>query len=282
MERSRRSHKLEPSVQDSGPDQPSRHGRHENAYQAHARDRSTGNTNKPQALIDRDHRELSGDNEYVRMWLAQMKDERESEEKMEASFKTGLDMVEVTNERHDFPLSAQKNDEQLLGSYTRPKLKRNHSTDSSLLYALPKPATEHESPVIYDANHAAQISEAPRASKRRKDETSQDLHSSISGPSQVQVDSKAFEKRARHRTREDKYEPKKKQSKKPNPEKPTRKRRGKKGDQKQAARKASESLKDNFNSNKIGQERLTIGALYYWTGDFQEWKSFIANEAEGM
>ncbi|PQE20878.1 hypothetical protein CJF30_00002181 [Rutstroemia sp. NJR-2017a BBW] len=86
----------------------------------------------------------------------------------------------------------------------------------------------------------------------------------------------------RSRTREDKYEPKKKQSEKPNPEKPTRKRRGKKGDQKKAARKASESLKDNFNSNKIGQERLTIGALYYWTRNFQEWKSFIANEAEGI
>jgi hypothetical protein len=90
MERSRRSHKPEPSVQDNGPEQPSRHGRHEKAYQAHARDRSIENTNKPQVLIDRDHRELSGDNEYVRMWLAQMKDERECEEKMDTSFKTGI------------------------------------------------------------------------------------------------------------------------------------------------------------------------------------------------
>jgi hypothetical protein len=167
-------------------------------------------------------------------------------------------MMGASKERHDFPLSAQKNGEQLLDHYTKPKLKRNHSTDSSLLHASLKPATDHESPDIYDAIHAAQISEVSRASKRRKDETSQDVHSSISGPSQVQIDSKAFEKRARHKTREDKYEPKKKQSKKPNPDKPTRKRREKKGDQKKAARKASESLKDNFNSNKIGQERLTV------------------------
>ncbi|PQE19979.1 ariadne RING finger protein [Rutstroemia sp. NJR-2017a BVV2] len=190
--------------------------------------------------------------------MTRMKDERECEEKRDTSFKTGLDMMEVNNERHDFPLSAQKNEEQLLGSYTRPKLKRNRSTGSSLLHAPLKPTTEHESPDIYDANRASQISEPPTASKRRKDETYQDVHSSISGPSQVQVDSKAFEKRARHKTREDKYEPKKKQSKKPNPEKPTRKRREKKGDKRKAARKASESLKDNFNSNKIGQERLTV------------------------
>jgi hypothetical protein len=90
MERSHRSHKPEPSVRDNEPEQPSKHGRHENAYQVHARDRSVGNTIKPQALIDRDHRELSGDNEYVRMWLAQMKDEGEGEKKRDANFKTGI------------------------------------------------------------------------------------------------------------------------------------------------------------------------------------------------
>jgi hypothetical protein len=161
------------------------------------------------------------------------------------------------NEGHDFLLSVRKNEEQLLGSYNRPKLKRNRSTDSSLLHAPLKLTEEHEGPDIYDANHAAQTSEAPTASKRHKDETYQDVHSSISGPSQVQVDSKAFEKRARHKTREDRYEPRK-QPKRTNPEKPTRKRREKKGDQRKAARKVSESLKDNFNSNKIGQERLTV------------------------
>lgn len=90
MARSHRSHKREHSLRDNDLEHPYKRGRHENAYQVHARHRSVENTVKPQALIDRDHRELSGDNDYVRMWLAQLKDEGEYEVKRGPGVKTGI------------------------------------------------------------------------------------------------------------------------------------------------------------------------------------------------
>jgi hypothetical protein len=70
-----------------------------------------------------------------------------------------------------------------------------------------------------------------------------------------------FERRARHKTREDLYEPKKKVKKrsKDGEERSPRKKREKKGDRKKAAKKAGEGLMRNFSSKSIGQERLTVG-----------------------
>ncbi|KAM3086653.1 hypothetical protein ACMFMF_000599 [Clarireedia jacksonii] len=259
MEKPHRIHKREHSVRDDDLEHHSKHRRQENAYHGRARDRLVESTVKPQALIDRDHRELSGDKDYVRMWLAQMKDEGQCEWRTDPSVKTGLDRTdEPDNEQHVFLLSAHKIKEQLRDSHTRSKSKRNPSPDSSLLHVPLKPTTEHESVDMHDMERVVLMNETPTTSKRHKDKTYQDVHSSISGPSQVQAGSKAFGKRARHKTREDKYELKKQPKKTSPEEKPTKKRREKKGDQRRAARKASEGLRDNFNSSKIGQERLTV------------------------
>jgi hypothetical protein len=71
-----------------------------------------------------------------------------------------------------------------------------------------------------------------------------------------------FEKRARHKTREDRYEPKKEEKNfdRKDGEKRPRTKRAKKGDGKRAARKAGEDLMNNFTSKSIGQERLTVSA----------------------
>ncbi|KUJ24030.1 uncharacterized protein LY89DRAFT_553327, partial [Mollisia scopiformis] len=68
-----------------------------------------------------------------------------------------------------------------------------------------------------------------------------------------------FERRARHKTREDKYEPRKvdKKVKKDGTERKPRKKI-EKSDRKKAARKSGEDLMNNFSSKSIGQDRLTI------------------------
>lgn len=72
-----------------------------------------------------------------------------------------------------------------------------------------------------------------------------------------------FEKRARHKTREDRYEPKKekKSFEGKDWEKRPRTKRAKKGDEKRAARKAGENLINNFTSKSIRQERLTVNIM---------------------
>lgn len=74
-----------------------------------------------------------------------------------------------------------------------------------------------------------------------------------------------FEKRARHKTREDRYESKKQEKlKTKDGEKITRTKRVKRGDAARAARKAGADLISNFTSKNIGQERLTVrGALLH-------------------
>jgi hypothetical protein len=73
-----------------------------------------------------------------------------------------------------------------------------------------------------------------------------------------------FKKRDRHKTREDRYEPKKKkhQSEKQDGERKWKKKREKKGDKKKAARKAGEDIMNNFSSKSVAQNRLTVNGPY--------------------
>lgn len=94
--------------------------------------------------------------------------------------------------------------------------------------------------------------------KRRKAEPSNSVTSANSS-----AHHETFEKRARHKTREDRYEPKKGGRKfdKDDREKRPRKKREKKGDKKKTAKKAGEDLVNNFSSKSIAQERLTVSTL---------------------
>lgn len=139
------------------------------------------------------------------------------------------------------------------------KRKRNSSTDSSLLEA---PVRTKAQPLISKAYHdspenpqkAAQVDEKRKFEPVEKDVGS--VSSEENRPEEI------FEKRARHKTKEDRYEPKKKRQKS---EKPSEKKRPstkpeKKSDRRKAARKAGEDLIRNFSSKNIGQERLTVSS----------------------
>lgn len=69
-----------------------------------------------------------------------------------------------------------------------------------------------------------------------------------------------FEKRKRHKTREDRYEPAKKIKKScPDVKKKKNKhKKEKRGDRRKAAKKAGEDLIRKFSSKSIGNDRLTV------------------------
>jgi hypothetical protein len=73
-----------------------------------------------------------------------------------------------------------------------------------------------------------------------------------------------FEKRPRHKTREDLYEPKnrKKNCQPSGREKRERTNREKKRDRKRASRRAGHDLMQNFSSDNIAQDRLTVRIGY--------------------
>jgi hypothetical protein len=143
-------------------------------------------------------------------------------------------------------------------THTRSKLKRRHnsSSDSSLLEVAIKPKlhplgrerSEHD------------ITDAPsiEPKKKRKFVSSDSDQTSISSTPRDE----SFEKRARYKTREERYEPKEKKSRNSDhvsERKGSKRRRGKRGDRKKRAKRAGEELMYKFSSNRIGQERLTVG-----------------------
>lgn len=150
-------------------------------------------------------------------------------------------------------------DDQRLRS--RRKRRRNSSSDSSLLEPVVTPKKTGRSPG--ERNRWSQIrreeSSSPPDREKRKAVTL--IVDSSTGPS---IPQETFEKRARHRTREDLYDPKRKRKradKNDEEEKPMTKRT-KKGDGKKAAKRAGEDLMNNFTSNRIGQDRLTVSHNY--------------------
>ena len=90
---------------------------------------------------------------------------------------------------------------------------------------------------------------------------SKNMRSSISEP--LSSRKLVFERRPRHKTREDLYEPKKKKirGEKQLEERPVRKRREKKGDRKKAAKRAGENLMKTFTSKSIAKGRLTVSLM---------------------
>ncbi|KAH8602601.1 hypothetical protein B0O99DRAFT_499007, partial [Bisporella sp. PMI_857] len=77
-------------------------------------------------------------------------------------------------------------------------------------------------------------------------------------PKHSKYPGEAFEKRPRHKTREDLYEPKKKDSGIYPTEKLIKKKPEKKGDRRKVAQKSGEDLMNNFSSKSIAQDRLTM------------------------
>jgi hypothetical protein len=167
-------------------------------------------------------------------------------EKPQAHFRS---FHEVTHDTGDYPEVRRKRRRDSSSS-------DSSSSDSSLL----EPAVKSKLDQVIRGQVKPDISEeqekpSSHLQKKRKTEPS-DEGTSVQFSNPLET----FEKRLRHKTRDDRYEPKekKKKSEKPSEGKRSRTKREKKGDRKKAAKKAGEDLMRNFSSNRIAQERLTV------------------------
>lgn len=144
------------------------------------------------------------------------------------------------------------------------KRKRKHdsSSDSSLLEVPIRPQS-HQWKQDDPRSISPRRPENQPTTPRKKQKVASSDSGLSSHPATPSPPKETFEKRARHKTREDRYEPRKKEKRqgKIAVEKSSRKKREKRGDRKKAARKAGEELMQNFSSKSIAQDRLTVGAL---------------------
>lgn len=141
-------------------------------------------------------------------------------------------------------------------STTRRKRRRGSSSDSSLLESLRKQRPKaRNSPVREDVQMDYQeLSSSERPPTRR----------SVTRP----IPREIYEKRPRHKTREDRYEPKSRsRTIVVDCEKgKLRPKRVKQGDRKKQAQQRGSDLVQNFSSKNIGSERLTVsGTEPAWT-----------------
>ena len=138
------------------------------------------------------------------------------------------------------------------------------STDSSLLEvaANPKPnPPDRYVPEHAMTNQLADSSMYPQ--KRRKIRLLDEGEPDCSSASSISCQ-KAFEKRARRKTREDRYEPKEKKSRrsgKIEAAKRIKARRERQGDKKAAVKRKGDGLMNGFSSKSIGRERLTVSSF---------------------
>jgi len=138
------------------------------------------------------------------------------------------------------------------------KRKRHSSTDSSLLkdHIRHKPLPiqqEAQGDVALNDQYAFMYS--PRIT--RHDQSQSEIVTS-SGPSASIHLKETFERQKRHKTREDRYQIKKKDNGRSKKHKKPRAKREKRADRKRAVKKAGEVLMQNFSSKNIGQDRLTV------------------------
>jgi hypothetical protein len=141
----------------------------------------------------------------------------------------------------------------------RRKRKNDTSSDSSLLEVplIPRQRPHREADLKIGPPAGEQEFNPPRKSRKTVATISRtSTPSSCASSAQKQ---NIFEKRPRHKPREDRYEPKKKVEKrsKDGEEKGPRKKKEQKGNRKRAAKKSGEDLVRNFSSRSIGQERIT-------------------------
>ncbi|KAF7926718.1 uncharacterized protein EAE97_010227 [Botrytis byssoidea] len=213
-----------------------------------------------QPLAIRDQNELSANKDYVRNWLAQTQNEDIIEPPKQFIIETdsGRPQKRSKNLGHDH--TAHRPGEYRSTVDSRPKsYEEQASSDSSLLEASRMPVVDKRTEIPPKLNPASRgnVKEKDRSHKHQRN-VSSTITSISSRSSVVQLKQETFEKRARHKTREDRYDTKRKSNKVEAVDKSIRTRREKRGDRSKAARKASKDLMSNFASNKIGKDRLTV------------------------
>ncbi|KAE8447624.1 hypothetical protein EG329_010595 [Mollisiaceae sp. DMI_Dod_QoI] len=227
---------------------------------------------------------LNGDDDYVRRWLAHTDSltnhdldrarKREtnyseywlplfllSQKRAPADGRQEQEHEEKSHTAHVKPnhhrFDPQESEEALAPIRKR---KRHSSSDSSILAEPIRPKSQQFDRGKKDTSTRKRQEESVEGHCRKQriessESSSSDPFTSESPPKET------FEKRARHKTREDKYEPKagdKKTKKNGAEQKPRRKREKKKSECGKTAKKSGEDLMHNFSSKSIGQDRLTI------------------------
>ena len=142
----------------------------------------------------------------------------------------------------------------------RSKKRHRSSSDSSILPERLEPAGTIQPSKGDERLEENEPGVKHRASKRHRSKSSAASRASLNVRPR---EKETFEKRARHKTREDRYEPKVKSSKveKDDKERETRRstsKRLKKNDRNKPKKDGGELMR-NFSSKSIGQERLTVG-----------------------
>ncbi|KAA8570296.1 hypothetical protein EYC84_002603 [Monilinia fructicola] len=233
-----------------------KHNHHDIARERHARGHSLEKlVEKRQPLAIRDQNKLSGDNNYVLDWLAQTQNEDAVESIGQPSSRIGH-LGELIRNSH-YPHTTYKPVKNRNTVTSKPKPgQESLSSDSSLLNVSTAPVVKEITKIPNRSRATEHGEDVTRSHKHRKNVPSTTT-SGASRSSVVQSKRETFEKKARHKTREDRYDMKKRITKAEATEKPIKRRREKRGDRKKAARRASEELMNNFASNKIGQDRLT-------------------------
>ncbi|KAL5320794.1 hypothetical protein ACEPPN_011604 [Leptodophora sp. 'Broadleaf-Isolate-01'] len=213
----------------------------------------------PTAKLPKENLEmaLSGDSDYVRRWLAQTECDTNQGE--------GLVTRETSNQEWnrvahaEYPSRRTPRNLAIAPGPSKRKRKHDSSSDSSLLEVPIRPQS-HQWKQDDPRSISPRRPENQPTTPRKKQKVASSDSGLSSHPATPSPPKETFEKRARHKTREDRYEPRKKEKRqgKIAVEKSSRKKREKRGDRKKAARKAGEELMQNFSSKSIAQDRLTI------------------------
>ncbi|TGO21898.1 hypothetical protein BPAE_0194g00030 [Botrytis paeoniae] len=241
-----------------------KHNKHYNNHSASPRhDRiysSKRSVEQRQSLAIRDQNELSADKDYVRNWLAQTQNEDIIEPPKQFNTEIDSSRPQKRSKNLGYGYTVHRPGESRSTVDPRPKSYEEHtSSDSSLLEASRMPVVDKRTEVPQKSNTAnrGHVKETTRSHKHQRN-VSSTITSISSRSSVVQPKQEIFEKRERHKTREDRYDTKRKSNKAEAVDKPIKTRREKRGDRTKAARKASKDLISNFASNKIGKDRLTV------------------------
>jgi hypothetical protein len=143
------------------------------------------------------------------------------------------------------------------------KRKRHSSSDSSIIAVPVRPKSQPLDKGKEETSTGERLEKATD-DFRKKRRTEPSEQSSSDPFADENPPNETFERRARHKTREDKYEPKtsKKKTKEASTEKkPREKKKEKRSDRKRAAKQSGEEVMNRFSSKSIGQERLTVSTF---------------------
>ncbi|OBT66656.1 hypothetical protein VE03_03870 [Pseudogymnoascus sp. 23342-1-I1] len=213
------------------------------------------------------------ENGYVYDWLADVATEQPAQTESPAN---GL-VPQTRGFRH---ASLERYDETVADERTH-REKRRDSSDSSLI----QPAYEREELApgektighVPSEDQSRHISKKAKKHKQPASSTTDDSQSESDQPRRKET----FEKRSRHKTKEDRYESKKTRQHAAEDDKPAKKKviKVKRGDAAKASRKAGEDLINGFRSKHVAQDRLTMRPT---TGIFKNGRASSPSRNRGL